>query len=362
MTTTETATPYTKVFVGNLSFKTKADELAAEFSNAGKVVSANIITRGVRSLGYGFVEMENEEAAHKAVSLLNKRNVGGRDINVEVARPKAQLQAERDERIKRGEQPPRRGRGGFRGNRGNSGRRPRPQGERSQENSQNNNNVPSDDNNSETPSGNTTQVRGTGPRSGASRQKRSPQQRDGDAQQNNNNNGDQNKNGGQSQQRTPSRRGPKAANSDATQKTDNGSPQSPSESPKNQQRRGGSKKRPINRKPRDNSNRTLSLTTLFVANVPFSLRDEAFQELFKDTAPKSAHVVITKNGRSKGFGFVEYENQDQQKAALAKLTEVVSEGRKLAVKTALNPPEKSEASADAATPEAPKTETPQSQS
>jgi RNA recognition motif-containing protein len=332
--TETTPTPYTKVFVGNLSFKTKADELAAEFSNAGKVVSANIITRGTRSLGYGFVEMENEEAAHKAVSLLNKRNVGGRDINVEVARPKEQLQAERAERAQRGEQrAPRGGRGGFRGGRGRGGRGGRrPQGERKPQDGAESTDAAPASESSETQSGDSTSapvVRGRGaPRNGVKRQ--------------------------------PIRRGPRAAEAttEAAPKAENGGEQSPSETtPKAQRQRPA--KRPSTRRPRDNSNRTVSLTTLFVANVPFALRDEAFAELFKETSPVSAHVVITKTGRSKGFGFVEYATEEQQKAALEKLTDVVSEGRKLAIKVALNPPEKTEApaaSADVATPEAPKSE------
>jgi len=82
----------TKVFVGNLSFKTQESELAREFEAAGKVASANIITRGSRSLGYGFVEMESEEDAHKAVQLLSKKPIDGREINVEVARPRDETQ------------------------------------------------------------------------------------------------------------------------------------------------------------------------------------------------------------------------------------------------------------------------------
>lgn len=78
----------TKVFVGNLSFKTNNKDLETEFEVAGKVASANIITRGSRSLGYGFVEMESEEEAKKSVELLNKKMIDGREIKVEVARPR----------------------------------------------------------------------------------------------------------------------------------------------------------------------------------------------------------------------------------------------------------------------------------
>lgn len=78
----------TKVFVGNLSFKTNDRDLAKEFEAAGKVASASIISRGNRSLGYGFVEMESEEEARKSVELLNKKIIDNREINVEVARPR----------------------------------------------------------------------------------------------------------------------------------------------------------------------------------------------------------------------------------------------------------------------------------
>eukprot|EP01102_Stenamoeba_stenopodia_P021661 TRINITY_DN87_c0_g3_i1.p2 TRINITY_DN87_c0_g3~~TRINITY_DN87_c0_g3_i1.p2 ORF type:complete len:143 (-),score=52.40 TRINITY_DN87_c0_g3_i1:74-502(-) len=112
----------TKVFVGNLSFKTKENELAAEFSSAGKVVSANIITRGPRSLGYGFVELENEETATKAVQLMNKKNIDGRDINVELAKPRdeAKIAEKKAQQATAGEGS--RGRGG-RGGRGGGGQR-----------------------------------------------------------------------------------------------------------------------------------------------------------------------------------------------------------------------------------------------
>jgi len=78
----------TKVFVGNLSFKTGEKDLVKEFEAAGKVASANVISRGSRSLGYGFVEMESEEEANKAVELLHKKLIDNREINVEVARPR----------------------------------------------------------------------------------------------------------------------------------------------------------------------------------------------------------------------------------------------------------------------------------
>merc|ERR1712000_730690 len=78
-----------RVFAGNLPFSVTEEQLKTMFSECGTVVSATIITRGTRSLGYGFVEMENLEAADKAVSAMNKKEVDGRTINVEISRPRS---------------------------------------------------------------------------------------------------------------------------------------------------------------------------------------------------------------------------------------------------------------------------------
>jgi len=55
---------------------------------------------------------------------------------------------------------------------------------------------------------------------------------------------------------------------------------------------------------------------LFVANLPFSIDDEQLLAIFKDTKVKAAHVVRTRTGRSRGYGFVEFENEADQQAAL----------------------------------------------
>ncbi|KAI8321015.1 RNA-binding domain-containing protein [Martensiomyces pterosporus] len=88
--TTKTATvdqfPH-KVFVGNLSFKTTDGQLHDFFAEVGEVKEARIITRGPRSLGYGFVAFADDATVQKAVELKNHKDLAGREINVEAARP-----------------------------------------------------------------------------------------------------------------------------------------------------------------------------------------------------------------------------------------------------------------------------------
>jgi len=87
------------------------------------------------------------------------------------------------------------------------------------------------------------------------------------------------------------------------------------------------------------TNRTPSPTTLFVANLPFQLDDAGLSALFKDSKVTKAHVVKNRNGRSKGFGFVEFDNEVDQKSALDASTKLSAEGRELIVKIALTAPE-----------------------
>jgi cold-inducible RNA-binding protein len=80
------------IFVGNLSFNTNEDELRQAFETYGQVDRVSIMTdRDTgRSRGFGFVEMASSEDGEKAIAALNGSQVGGRTINVNEARPKAE--------------------------------------------------------------------------------------------------------------------------------------------------------------------------------------------------------------------------------------------------------------------------------
>ena len=78
-----------KLYVGSLSYDTTEDGLRDFFSKAGKVDSVSIITDKIsgRSKGFGFVEMSSEEEAKKAIETLDGKELDGRNIVVNEARP-----------------------------------------------------------------------------------------------------------------------------------------------------------------------------------------------------------------------------------------------------------------------------------
>ena len=79
-----------KLYVGNLAFETSSDDLQQLFAQAGTVESASVIEdRDTgRSRGFGFVEMSSKEEGQAAISQFNGREVGGRALNVNEAKPR----------------------------------------------------------------------------------------------------------------------------------------------------------------------------------------------------------------------------------------------------------------------------------
>src|SRR5580692_2996402 len=79
----------TKLYVGGLPYSTTQDELRDTFSQAGTVTSTSIIMDKMtgRSRGFGFVEMENDADAQKAIEMWNGKDFGGRKLTVNEAKP-----------------------------------------------------------------------------------------------------------------------------------------------------------------------------------------------------------------------------------------------------------------------------------
>lgn len=78
-----------KLYVGGLSYNTSEETLKETFMQAGNVQSAIIIKDKMsgRSKGFGFVEMSTEEEAAKAIELFNGKELDGRTVTVNEARP-----------------------------------------------------------------------------------------------------------------------------------------------------------------------------------------------------------------------------------------------------------------------------------
>ena len=78
------------IYVGNLPFETTEDNLHVTFAEYGEVTSARVITDRMtgRSRGFGFVEMANNNEAEAAIRALNGKDMGGRTLTVNEARPR----------------------------------------------------------------------------------------------------------------------------------------------------------------------------------------------------------------------------------------------------------------------------------
>jgi len=79
------------IYVGNLPYNVRDDDLENMFSAHGEVSSARVIMdrESGRSKGFGFVEMPNNDEAQSAIDALNESDAGGRTLRVNEARPRA---------------------------------------------------------------------------------------------------------------------------------------------------------------------------------------------------------------------------------------------------------------------------------
>jgi len=298
-------TPGFKVFAGNLAYSTTDDGLKTFFAPvANDILSAQVIQRGNRSAGYGFVALATAEAAQKAVDALNKKELDGRAVIVEIAKPSEQKDKEKKEK-KAKRRPGRRGSKAVPGEVSEAeanGEAPKAEGEAAPE---------------------------SGDAAKPKKKKKS------------------------------ARKAKKAAAAEGTTDT-----VAPTTAEGEAATTEGTAKKPRARKPKaprpprpagEDPAGEPSKTMLFVANLGFSVDDAGLSALFSEAGIDvvSARIVRRRWGqprKSKGYGFVDVGNEEEQKKAIAALEGKEVGGRPIAVKVAVNTPH--EETADEAAPTA----------
>jgi RNA recognition motif-containing protein len=282
-------------------------------------LAVNIIVRNNRSLGYGFVSYKTEAEAQKAVELMDKKELDGRTINVEVAKPK----------VAGGEPRKRRSRKNIR--RG-SARKSAASGESEGEATDNDANTPADASGAATPRRRRIRRRGPkkAPKEGEAESTTEAARIDQDGEEPATDGVDQQK----SNRRRPRRRNNRKTSGNASG-TEGAAAEAGEASATESKKDGRRNRRRGSKTPKPAAEGPLSKTTLFVANLPFKVDNEKLAAIFKDFSVKNAKVVTLRNGRSKGFGFVEVKDEKEQGRVLQELQNVQVDGRELIIKVAL---------------------------
>jgi RNA recognition motif-containing protein len=292
--------PGFKVFVGNLAYTTTDDGLRAFFEPVkSEILSVQVILRGTRSAGYGFVALSTSEAAQKAAELLNKEELDSRQVVVEIAKPADQKEKERKERKAK--------------------RRPGRRGSRA---------VP----------GEVSEAEAAGEKTepGAAETGETPKPR---------------KKKRNNRKTKPRQEGGETAEAEAA--TDDQAPKKPRVKKPKVQRLP----RPAGQDPAGDQSKTM----LFVANLGFNIDDAGLSSLFTEAGVNviSARIIRRRWGqprRSRGYGFVDVGGEEEQQKAIQLLQDKDVGGRNIAVKIAVNTPQeesdenKEEAKANVAAP------------
>jgi len=297
--------PGFKVFAGNLAYSTTDEGLKAFFAPvASDILSAQVILRGTRSAGYGFVALATQEAAQKAVAALDKTELDGRAVIVEIAKPSDQKDKEKKEKKAK--------------------RRPGRRGSKA---------VPGEVSEAEA-NGDASKTDGAvAPESGEAAKPK------------------------KKKKKTARKTKKPAAEGDAS----DSAPAAPAPA-EGEAAAEGTAKKPRARKPKaprparpagEDPAGEPSKTMLFVANLGFSVDDAGLSALFTEAGINvvSARIVRRRWGqprKSKGYGFVDVGGEEEQKKAIAALEGKEIGGRPIAVKIAVNTPHEDTADEGAA--------------
>jgi len=295
-------------------------------SNSSLTVS--VILRGTRSAGYGFVALATAEAAQKAVDALDKKELDGRAVIVEVAKPNEQKDKEKKEKKAK--------------------RRPGRRGGKA---------VPGEVSEAEA-NGEASKTDGAaGPESDEAARPKKKKKKSAVCF-------DPFIYASASRLITCSHQ--RKSKKSASAEEDGAEPAPAAAAPAEGEAvaDGASAKKPRTRKPKaprpprpagEDPAGEPSKTMLFVANLGFSVDDAALSTLFTDAGIKvvSARIVRRRWGqprKSKGYGFVEVGDEEEQKKAIAALEGKDVGGRAIAVKVAVNTPHEDEPQDGAAAP------------
>jgi len=293
--------PSFKIFAGNLAYTTTDEGLRTFFAPVqNDIISAQVILRGNRSAGYGFVAVATVEAAQKAVELLDKVELDGREVIVEIAKPADQKDKEKKE--KKAKRKP-----GRRGSKAVPGEvtEAEANGEAKAEDA-----VPAGD-----------EVAKPKKKRRNNRKPRLATTAEGEE---------------------PSAEATLTAEGEAPKKSRTKKPRAPRAA------------RPEGEDPAGEPSKTM----LFVANLGFNTDDAALSNLFTEAGINvvSARIVRRRWGqprKSKGYGFVDVGSEEEQQKAIAALEGKEVGGRNIAVKIAVNTPHEEEAEAADTQPQVP---------
>jgi RNA recognition motif-containing protein len=276
-----------KVFAGNLAYTTTDEGLKTFFAPVqSNILTAQVILRGTRSAGYGFVALSSSEAAQRAVDALHKKELDGREVIVEIAKPADQKDQEKKEK-KAKRRPGRRGSKAVPGE------------------------VSEAEANAETDKAEGAAV-------------------DGDD--------------------APKHKKKKKAVPKPKRKSEDGEVSADAPLADGEKKAGRVRKPKVSRPPRPVGEDPVgepSKTMLFVANLGFHIDDAGLSSLFTDAGINvvSARIVRRRWGqprKSKGYGFVDVGGEDEQKKAMDALQNKDVGGRNIAVKVAVNTPQDDE--------------------
>ncbi|KAI0244784.1 hypothetical protein L0F63_002693 [Massospora cicadina] len=271
---TPEVTPENKIFVGNLPLGHKAAQLRELFSPAGKITK--MMARNRRHSLYAFVTFETADEVEKAIELFNGVDVGGQPLRVEKAVSKV-----------------------FKGP-----RKPKKKGAKKPAGKSDNGGKDEEDRSTDKENGTSSSIKWN-----PEAESWAIDKSDADGW------------------------------SDHPEQTVTNNPGQPEQPSTNSRRKGRGRGGFRPRRKRTPANREPSPITLYVSNLPFTLSDEGFQQVFASFKVQSAHVVRNKaSGRSKGYGFVEFESNAEQQRALSELGIVEINGRALYISVALSKP------------------------